>query len=148
MTQVHFEEYPFRIESRNNAKFIFDIVRKKMVALAPEEWVRQHVLHYLAANQYPLSHIAVERGIVLNGLRKRFDIVVFGRNSEAAMIVECKAPEETLNKKVFEQIARYNLSLKVNYLWVTNGAGNFCCKLNNGIRLLSAVPTYQELEGG
>lgn len=147
MTQVHFDEYPFRIESRNNSKCIFDIVRKKLVTLTPEEWVRQHVLHYLAANQYPLSHIAVERGIVLNGLRKRFDIVVFDKNSAPAMIVECKAPEETLNEKVFEQIARYNLSLKVNYLWVTNGANNYCCKLNKGVRLLPAVPAYQELEG-
>src|SRR5580704_17532358 len=128
MTKVEFGKYDFRIEEQEGKKLIFDIARKKLVALTPEEWVRQHILHYLVYyKNYPLNHIAVERGVELNGLQKRLDIIVFATSGNPAMIIECKSPEETLNEKVFAQIALYNLSLKVNYLWVTNGLRNFCC---------------------
>ena len=148
MTEVTFREYDFKVKERPEGKFIFDIARKKLVMLTPEEWVRQHLLHYLVYDrQYPLNHIAVERGIELNGLQKRFDMVVFATSGKPVMIIECKAPEEPLNEKVFEQIARYNLSLKVDYLWVTNGSRNFCCTLKEGIRLLDKVPGYDEIKG-
>ena len=148
MTEVAFEDYDFRTEKREDVEFIFDIARKKFVVLTPEEWVRQHILQFLVNSlQYPLNHIAVERGIELNGLQKRFDIVVFSQSGKPVMIIECKAPEEPLNEKVFEQIARYNLTLKVDYLWVTNGTRNFCCTLKEGIRLLKKIPTYQEIKG-
>jgi Type I restriction enzyme R protein N terminus (HSDR_N) len=146
MTEVAFGEYNFRLEEREGKKFIFDIARKKWISLTPEEWVRQHVLQYLTASlHYPLSHLAVERAITLNCLQKRCDVIVFSNSGEPVMIVECKAPEEQLTEKVFEQIARYNLSLKVKYLWVTNGQRNYCCKLVNGIELLQAVPAYSQL---
>ncbi len=146
MTEVRFNKYQFRLEKREGKEYIFDIARKRFVLLTSEEWVRQHILHYLIADRlYPANHIAVERGIELNGLQKRFDIVVFSKDAKPVMIIECKAPEETLNEKVFEQIASYNLSLKVDYLWVTNGERNFCCQLKNGIRLLDAVPPYEEI---
>ncbi|MDB5281991.1 MAG: restriction endonuclease subunit [Bacteroidota bacterium] len=148
MTEVVFGDYNFRIEERQESKVIFDIARKKLVVLTPEEWVRQHILQYMVHDlNYPLSHIAVERGIELNGLQKRFDIVVFATSGKPIMIIECKAPEEPLNEKVFEQIARYNLSLKVDYLWVTNGTRNFCCALGDNMRLLSKVPVYGEIKG-
>src|ERR1700742_4770526 len=118
MTEVVFSKYNFRVEDREGGRFIFDDARKKWVSLTPEEWVRQHVLHYLIQDKgYPKSLIAVERGIELNGLQKRFDLVVFDNKGQPNIIIECKAPEEKLNEKVFEQIARYNLSLRVNYLW-------------------------------
>lgn len=146
MTEVQFSTYNFRTEERNGCRFIFDKVRKKMVALTPEEWVRQHILHYLITDKkIPKGLIAVERGIDLNGLKKRFDIVVFNNQGKPKMLIECKAPEEKLNEKVFEQIARYNLSLNVDYLWVTNGENNFCSKLKNGIELLKEIPGYDEL---
>ncbi len=144
MTEVIFDKYNFRVEEKDGGQFIFDEARKKLVPLTPEEWVRQHVLHYLIYNKnYPKGLVAVERGIELNGLQKRFDIVVFGADGQPKIIIECKAPEEKLNEKVFEQIARYNLSLRVDYLWVTNGTFNYCCKLKNGIELLNAVPDYE-----
>lgn len=147
MTEVKFSEYQFRTDERNGRRSVFDIARKKWVILTPEEWVRQHVLHYLIIDKnYPVTHIAVERGIELNGLRKRFDLVIFSVSGKPAMIIECKAPEEPLNEKVFEQIARYNLSLNVKYLWVTNGKSNYCCKLVKGIELLSIVPDYDEIK--
>jgi hypothetical protein len=144
MTRVRFGEYNFRLEENGGRKYIFDIARKKLVALTPEEWVRQHILHYLIHDKkYALNHIAVERGLELNGLQKRFDIMVFGDSGKPAMIIECKGHEEVLNEKVFEQIARYNLALKVAYLWVTNGERNYCSSLKGGIRLLDEIPSYE-----
>lgn len=146
MTEVSFSQYNFRTEKRGGKTYIFDEVRRKFVQLTNEEWVRQHILHYLVYNKhYPKSLIAVERGIELNGLQKRFDVVVFATDGKPKLIVECKAPEEKLNQKVFEQIARYNLTLRVDYLWVTNGQNNYCCRLKNGIELLSTIPTPEEL---
>lgn len=146
MTQVVFGEYKFRTGEQDGRKIIFDEVRKKPVALTPEEWVRQHVLHYLMHDRnYPRSLIAVERAIELNGLTKRFDVVVFTADGQPKMLIECKAPEELLNEKVFEQIARYNQKLRVKYLWVTNGTHNFCCRLDKGIVLLDKIPVYAEL---
>jgi hypothetical protein len=146
MTTVVFGAYDFKVKELDGKKVIFDIARKKWVVLTSEEWVRQHILHYLVADKkYPTSLIAVERGIELNGTQKRFDLVVFSNSGQPKMIVECKAPEETLNEKVFEQIARYNLSLKVDYLWVTNGALNFVSQLKGVIKLLDGVPDWGEV---
>ncbi len=148
MTEVKFSDYNFRTEEREGKKFIFDEVRRKFVSLTSEEWVRQNVIHYLIYDKkFSRSLIAVERGIELNGLQKRFDVVVFGNDSKPKMIIECKASEEKLDAKVFEQIARYNLSLKVDYLWVTNGIFNFCCKLKSGIEQLDEVPSTEEVNG-
>lgn len=146
MTEVVFGKYKFRTGEQNGRKVIFDEVRKKPVALTPEEWVRQHILHYLIYDkQYPKSLIAVEKSIELNGLRKRFDVVVFTTDGFPKMLIECKAPGQLLNEKVFEQIARYNMPLRVKYLWVTNGSNNFCCEITESIRLLEKIPAYAEL---
>ena len=146
MTEVIFSTYTFRTEDREGKQFIFDEVRKKFVLLTPEEWVRQHILHYLIYDKnFSKSLIAVERGIELNGLQKRFDVVVFANDGKPKIIIACKAPEEKLDEKVFAQIARYNLSLNVDYLWVTNGEKNFCCKLKEGIQLLREIPSTQNL---
>ena len=143
MTKVEFAKYDFKVKEQDNKQFIFDIARKKWVFLSPEEWVRQHILNYLVYDKkYPTSLIAVERGIELNGTQKRFDLVVFASSGKPKMIIECKAPEEALNEKVFEQIARYNLSLKVDYLWVTNGTLNYVSRLKGGIELLEEVPEW------
>lgn len=146
MTRVTFSSYNFRREFRGGEEYIFDEVRKKWVLLTGEEWVRQHILHYLVYDKgYSPALIAVERGIELNGLRKRFDIVVFDNTGSPKMIIECKAPDEVLNEKVFEQIARYNMSLKVDYLWVTNGKFNYCCNLKAGGQLVQDIPSSAEL---
>lgn len=146
MTEVTFGKYSFRTEDNKGKTLIFDELRRKLVPLTPEEWVRQHIIHYLIIEKhFPKKLIAVERGIEFNGLQKRFDLVVFDNAGAARMIVECKAPEEKLNEKVFQQIALYNLSLNVDYLWVTNGEFNFCAKLKGGIELLKEVPDYEQL---
>lgn len=145
MTEVVFGKYDFRVEKRGEGQYIFDLLRKKFVALTPEEWVRQHILHYLTENLgYPNSLIAVERGIKVNELQKRFDVLVFNQKGAPEMIVECKAPDEVLDEKVLEQIVTYNLSLRVRYLWITNGKFNICYRLSDSIEILQSVPAYEK----
>jgi len=130
MTQVEFDTYPFRISEQDGKKYIYDFVRKKEVQLTPEEWVRQHILHYLVQTlHYPTSLIAVERGIDVNGQKRRFDIVVFNRQGKAHLLVECKAPGQPVNRDVLMQMAAYNLPLQANYFWLSNGADNYCCQM-------------------
>jgi hypothetical protein len=131
MQQLSFPTYPLKIKSKENNYVIFDIIRKKYVLLTPEEWVRQHCLHYLISNKnYPVSLIAVEKKIIVNALTKRTDIVAFNLLGEPELIVECKAPSIKISQETFDQIARYNLKLKANYLMVTNGLTHYFCILN------------------
>jgi hypothetical protein len=132
LTKVVFGEYDFRFREENGIKQLFDPVRKKYVSLTPEEWVRQHVLHYLLSKEYATSLIAIERGIEVNGTQKRFDIVVYDRDSKPLIIVECKAQGEPINQQVIMQIAAYNLKLKAKYFWLTNGESNYFIRLNDG----------------
>lgn len=121
---------------------IFDVVRKKWLVLTPEEWVRQHLLNYLVTvKQIPASRIAVEKELQLNGLRRRYDAVVFDRNRQPYLIVECKAPYVALDQSVIEQALRYNLSVKAELLLITNGISDLvfnsrqqCVELPNGVR--------------
>lgn len=125
---------------------ILDVFRNKYVFLTPEEWVRQHVLHYLVNDhKYPKNLVAVEVSLTLNGLSKRADIVVYDRNMNPWMIVECKSQEIALDQKVYDQAARYNLTLKVPYLVVTNGLKLFAAKINfieNAVTRLKEIPAY------
>jgi hypothetical protein len=131
MLQLNFPAYEFRFKNSENKVQIFDVIRKKFVVLQPEEWVRQHVVKFLIENKnYPLSHINVEKQLSVNGLKKRYDVVVFNSDGTIEVLVECKAPEITINQITFNQIARYNMNLKANYLMVTNGLEHFYCKMN------------------
>ena len=133
--QTNFPKYEFRIRNEGNQPLIFDSIRKKYVLLTPEEWVRQHWIRYLIdEKKYPRSLIAVEMSLKLNKLSKRCDIVVFGKKGTPQLIVECKSGDVKLTQKVFDQIARYNLTLRVKYLVVSNGKNSFCCEidLDNG----------------
>jgi hypothetical protein len=132
---VVFGEYDFRFREDKGLKQLFDPVRKKHVSLTPEEWVRQHVLHYLLSKGYPASLIAIERGIEVNDTQKRFDIVVYDRNAMPLIIVECKAQDEPINQNVIMQIAAYNLKLKARYFWMTNGEVNYFIRLSDGVIL-------------
>lgn len=130
MQPLQFPSYNFRLKNKQNKPFIFDLVRKKFVWLTPEEWVRQHVLNYLTLDKkYPLSLINIEKQIVVNGLKKRYDIVVFNRDGSIHLLVECKAPEVKINQNTFDQIARYNFKLDATFLMVTNGLQHFYCQM-------------------
>jgi hypothetical protein len=132
LTKVVFGQYDFRFREENGIKQVFDPVRKKHISLTPEEWVRQHVLHFLLANGYSSSLIAIERGIEVNDTQKRFDIVVYDRNGQPLIIVECKAQTEKIGQHVVMQVASYNLTLKAQYFWLTNGDINFFIRLSDG----------------
>ncbi|WP_405382041.1 type I restriction enzyme HsdR N-terminal domain-containing protein [Maribacter sp. LLG6340-A2] len=128
MQPLNFPSYNFRVKNSENRTLIFDDVRKKFVVLTPEEWVRQHVVQYLLREKkYPLSHINVEKQIKMNGLVKRYDIVVFNPNGELHVLVECKAPDVSISQQTFDQIAQYNIQLNASYLMVTNGISHFYC---------------------
>jgi len=122
MLQIAFPPHEFRMKMENNRDMIFDELRKRWVVLTPEEWVRQHFLLYLTkVPQYPASLIAVEKEIRVGELRKRFDILVYDRNHQPWMMIECKAASVQLEQAVLEQLLRYHIAVPVPYLVITNG---------------------------
>jgi hypothetical protein len=129
---------------------IFDIIRKKFVVLTPEEWVRQHTLHFLITEKkYPVSYINVEKQLLLNDTLKRYDIITFKNDGNVEIIIECKAPSVSINQITFDQIARYNLALNSNLLMVTNGLTHYFCKMdikNKKYLFLPDLPKYDRLK--
>lgn len=123
---LNFPKYNFKFKNTEHKKFIFDIVRKKFVVLTSEEWVRQHCIHFLIQEKkYPISLMSIEKEFTLNNLKKRTDIVVFNKNQTPFLLVECKAPQVKISQKTFDQIAIYNLKLRANFLYITNGIKHF-----------------------
>ena len=122
MLLIDYPKPEFRIKKEGEKEYIFDALRKKWLLLTPEEWVRQNFLQYMIlVKKYPASLIAVEKEIELVDLKKRFDIVLY-KNAKPWMMVECKETTVALDRKVLDQILRYNMSLKVPYLVITNGS--------------------------
>ncbi len=126
---------------------VFDMVRRKFVVLSPEEWVRQHLIHYLIYHkEVPVSMVSVEKQLILNGTRKRTDVVVFHKSLKPLMIIECKAPSVVLDQNAVNQILRYNLTLNVPYLFITNGRQHICLKINGPApEILKEIPLYSVL---
>lgn len=128
--------FDYKVQKQNGMMMIYDIIRKKYVALTPEEWVRQHVIHYLIEQRdYPAALIAVEKAIDLYGLRRRFDVVCFDRRGEPYLIIECKAPTVGLSQKVFDQVFGYNLVMAARYIAVTNGIAHYCACMDEARQL-------------
>jgi hypothetical protein len=128
---------------------IFDTIRRKYVLLTPEEWVRQHLLFYFTAEKkFPSSLIAVEKSVKVNGLPRRTDVLVYNSKLEKLLLAECKAPSVKINQAVFDQAARYNMTLDVKYFVLTNGIETFCCTMDHVLKkylFLKEVPLYSEL---
>lgn len=129
---------------------VYDALRRKFVALTPEEWVRQHFVAYMTGELgYPAALMGNEVGITLNGTSRRCDTVLFSRKGLAPlMIVEYKAPHIEITQRVFDQIVRYNMVLHARWLVVSNGMRHFCCEIDyekRGVRFLPNVPRYEEL---
>ena len=120
---------------------VFDTVRNRYVALTPEEWVRQHFIHYLHSELlYPFELMQVEGAITLNGMTRRCDIVVYDQDVKPFIIVECKKETVHLTQKVLDQACRYNLVLQVPYLCLTNGAQQICCQVDFAEKRLISIP--------
>jgi len=131
MQSLNFPAYGFRFKNSENKVHIFDTIRKKFVVLQPEEWVRQNVVQFLIhEKKYPKSLINVEKQLTLNTLKKRYDIVIFDSLGNITLLVECKSPKITMNQETFDQIAKYNMQLKAEFLMVTNGLQHFYCKMD------------------
>ncbi|NUY82304.1 type I restriction enzyme HsdR N-terminal domain-containing protein [Flavobacterium sp. MAH-1] len=131
MLALNFNPYSFRFRNTDGRVSIFCETRRKFVVLTPEEWVRQHVVQFLLQDKkYPKSLINVEKLLKVNGLSKRYDAVVFNPDGSIFLLVECKAPEVTINQQTFDQIARYNIEMNARYLMVTNGLSHYFCSMD------------------
>lgn len=139
----------FRTEQREGRTFVFDPLRKRFVALTPEEEVRQKVLYLLVEQLHvPAGLLAVEYSLKVNGLDKRCDAVVFGKEGSPLMIVECKAPNVKLSEKVLDQAVRYHSALMPRYLMLYNGESCYCFKVTEGgLQPLNYLPDYVEMMG-
>lgn len=149
MLSLNLPAFDAKIAARNGKNIIFDVIRRRYVALTPEEWVRQHFIHFLIDYKgYPQALMANEVQVSLNGTRKRCDTVLYRRDLTARMIVEYKSPEVEITQKVFDQITRYNMVLKVDYLIVSNGIRHYCCRMDyehKNYTFLQDIPEYQNL---
>lgn len=131
MQKLNFPAYTFRLKNSENKVAIFDEIRKKFIILTPEEWIRQHVIQFLLQDKnYPKSYINVEKLIKVNDLSKRYDIIVYQPNGEIYLLIECKSSDIKIDQNTFDQIARYNLTLKAKYLMVTNGLNHYFCQMD------------------
>ncbi|MFZ1263544.1 MAG: type I restriction enzyme HsdR N-terminal domain-containing protein [Chitinophagaceae bacterium] len=139
---INFPEPGFRIKKEEGREYIFDALRKKWVALTPEEWVRQNFVQYLLqVKNYPASLIALEKEIKLGELKKRFDILIYNKNHQPWMMIECKAVEVNLDEKVLEQVLRYNVSVPVTFIVITNGEKTYAWqRLTSGLEMLEDIP--------
>lgn len=138
-----------KIKKRKSVFLIWDLIRKNYFVLTPEEWVRQNLIHFLIFHKnFPKNKIALEKQIQVANLKKRYDAVVFSIELKPLLLIECKAPAIPINQKTFDQAARYNLSLKVPYLLISNGLQNITCKINHQKRTYNyykEIPEYSEL---
>lgn len=147
MQQLNLPTFEHQVRSEEGKTYIFDILRKKWMFLTPEEWVRQHFVHFLINHKnYPKSLIKLEGGLKYNTRSNRSDVVVFNSEGEALMLVECKAAGIQLNQQVFDQAARYNHVLKAKFLVITNGLKHFCCAIDHTdgkYSFMDDIPDYQ-----
>ena len=142
MIKVRFPEPDFKIKKEGKKRYIFDAIRKMWLLLTQEEWVRQNFVAYLIKElKYPAALIALEKEIFLNDLKKRFDILVYDKTHQPWMMVECKAPTVMLTEDVLQQVLRYNVSVPVKYLVITNGEVTVVWgKEGSGLELLLQMP--------
>lgn len=148
MIAVQFPTPNFKLQKQDGKEMIFDAWRRKYVVLTPEEWVRQNFMAYLTQTlKYPSALIGLEKEILLGTLRKRCDIVVYNRDMQPWMIVECKEMNVPLGQVTLEQVNRYQMVLSSSYLVITNGTNTFCCYGNPEScrwEFVAALPIYPD----
>ena len=149
MSRLNLPPFDKKIIEKDGKPFILDVIRRQYVALTPEEWVRQHFVHFLIDDRgFPQSLMANEVQLKLNGMSRRCDTVVYDRTLRPRVIIEYKAPTVNITRKVFDQICRYNMVLRVDYLIVSNGLVHYCCKVDYDARsytFLSEIPDYGQV---
>ena len=149
MFRLNLPPYAIKITEKGDKRLIFDFLRRKYVALTPEEWVRQHFTHYLVEHKgYPQGLMGNEIELHMGEKRLRCDTILYNKEARPRMIIEYKAPAIQLLQKTFDQISVYNLLLKVDYLVISNGLQHYCCKmdyLNQKYAFLRDIPDYENL---
>jgi hypothetical protein len=148
MEKLNLPEYAFRTKIENEKTYIFDSIRKKFVVLKPEEWVRQNFIQYLKnEKKYPESLMAVEKQIMVNQNQRRFDLLIYLRNGQPHLIAEFKAPNVKITQETFDQVVRYNMSLRVERVVVSNGLQHFACEIDyikDSSSYLPEIPVFCE----
>ena len=145
MKSLNLPPFEYKVKKQNGQIWIFDIIRKRYVVLTPEEWVRQHFIHFLIESKgYPARLIAVEKEIQVCGMKRRFDLVCYGRQAVPYLIVECKAPSVALSQAVFDQAFQYNLSIAARFVAITNGCLHFCGEISGDgkFQMLAEIPNF------
>ena len=149
MFRLNLPSYPVKIKEKGEKQQIFDFLRRKFVALTPEEWVRQHFVHFLTDQKhYPKALLSNEVELKVGEKKLRCDTLLYTKELKPRMIIEYKAPTITLQQKTFDQISAYNLLLKVDYLVVSNGLQHYCCKMDYAQQkylFLEQLPDYENL---
>jgi hypothetical protein len=149
MLLLNLPAYDYKLKHSGDNTWIFDAIRRKYVTLTPEEWVRQHFIHYLVVHlQYPKSLLAIERGTVYNQLGKRTDICVYSASGRPLMLIECKAASVPISTATVKQASMYNKMLQATYVVITNGLAHYCWQVDFKTaqnRPLTTIPAYSEL---
>lgn len=149
MKTLNLPSYNFKLIQEDKKTKIFDDIRRKYIVLTPEEWVRQHLIRFLIEERsFPKNLIAVEKGLKVNGLSKRTDILVYSKDGKPILMVECKSFDSIINQAVFDQIARYNIRYKLPYLLVSNGLSHYCAQIDfksSNFKFLNDLPDYETL---
>ena len=149
MFRLNLPQYEIKIGEKDGKRTIFDFLRRKYVALTPEEWVRQHFVHYLTEHKgYPKGLLGNEIELRTGDKRLRCDTILYNKVAKPQMIIEYKAPTIKLQQKTFDQISAYNMLLHVDYLIVSNGLEHFCCKMDYEQQryvFLKDIPDYEKL---
>lgn len=146
MVKLDLPGFDYQVSKAEGKIWIFDIIRKKRVVLTPEEWVRQHIIHFFINQlKYPKSLIKIESGLTYNRLQKRSDVVVCDREGKPWLLMECKSPELPLNQNVIMQAAVYNQNIRAKYIAVSNGMKHVCYEVKEDVSetgLLKSFPKY------
>lgn len=149
MYELNLPPYGVKVRGTQQKPEIFDMLRRKYVALTPEEWVRQHFVHWLIEHKgYPKGLLGNELELRIGEKRLRCDSILYNKVMKPVMIIEYKAPTVALTQRVFDQITAYNILLHVDYLVMSNGLQHFCCRMDYAHRtytFLKEIPDYAQL---
>lgn len=150
MEMLNLPPFAYKIKQSGANSLIFDALRRKYVLLTPEEWVRQHFMHYLTGTlSYPRSLISIERGTTYNKLQKRTDMCVYDQRGKPHLLVECKAAHVPITQEVVKQVSVYNQVLQARYVVITNGLEHFCWQVDFGSRQfqpLQEIPAFKAMD--
>ena len=144
MQSLNFPSYDYKVTKKDGKVYIWDVIRKQHVKLTPEEWVRQHAIHFLISHlQYPAALMSVETGLRYNSLAKRSDIVIHDRSGKPWMVVECKSFEVPVDGRAAQQVSIYNQTIQAPYVVITNGINHYCWVISDGeITVLNSFPEF------